>query len=55
VGGGQVGAEERLWLRLTGGVADQNPADRDRRDAGMVPDGGARGSQQFVLLGGIPL
>ncbi len=35
---------------LAGWVADQHPADRDRRDAGVIPKRGAGGDQQRALL-----
>ena len=40
---------------LAGRVTDQNPADRYRRNTGMVPKRGAGGDQQPALLGIVPL
>jgi hypothetical protein len=47
----QVGAEERRRLVLAGWIAYQHPADRHRRDAGMVPDRSVGGGEQLAWLG----
>ena len=36
-GGLQLGAEQRLGIKLACGVADQHPANRHRRHAGVIP------------------
>ena len=51
----QVCAEECCRRVLAGWIAHQHPADRHRRGAGMVPDRGAGGGEQFTLLGVVPL
>lgn len=38
----QVGAQEGLRGKLSQWIADKHPADRDWRQAGMIPDGGLR-------------
>ena len=40
---------------LAGWVTDQNPADRHRRNTGMVTKCGAGGDEQPALLGVVPL
>ena len=47
----QIRAEECGRLVLSDRIAHQNPADRHRRDAGMVPDRGAGRDPQLALLG----
>src|SRR3954467_96881 len=37
-----IGAEEGLRLTFAGRIADQDPAQRDRRRAGAIPDGNVR-------------
>jgi hypothetical protein len=52
---GEVGAEEGLRLALAGGITDQHPADRRRRQAGMLPDRGAGDDFDALSLGrGLP-
>lgn len=51
----EIGAEKRGWLIPAGWVTDQNPADRRRRDSGMVPKCNPGGDGQPALLGIVPL
>ena len=57
-GGGlriEIGAEERGRPVRAGWVADQHPADRYGRNAGMMPQRRAGGDEQPALLGVVPL
>ena len=50
----EVGAKKRLRVTLAGGIAHQDPADRGRRQAAMVPDRGAGDILQLAGLTAVP-
>src|SRR6202166_2929336 len=51
----KVGAKECLRVTLAGRIAHQHPADRSRRHAVMVPDGGSGDVLQLAGLTTVPL
>ena len=51
---GQFGAEERLRVTLAVRITDQHPAQRDDRQARVIPDGGAAGELDEAGLAAVP-
>src|SRR4051812_42263851 len=51
----QVGAEQGLWIEAPAGIAQQHPADRHDRQAGMTPDGGVGADLHHTLALAVPV
>ena len=52
--GVEIGAEEGLWLQFAERIADQQPSNGQRGQAGVVPDGGAGGDLDDAIGAAIP-
>src|ERR1700747_2367779 len=50
----EVGREEGLRLELAFGIADEKPADRNWRHAGMIPHGSAGGDFDKTIGSAVP-
>ena len=50
----EIGGEEGLWLEFAGGIAHEEPTDRDRWHAATIPDGGAAGDLDDAVGSTVP-
>jgi hypothetical protein len=51
---GGIGAQQRLRIKATQGIAQQNPADRHDRQPGMAPHGGGGAELDEAIALAIP-
>src|SRR5258708_34152570 len=50
----EIGSQEGLRLEFAFGIANEQPADRHRRRAAAIPDGGATGDFDEAVCSAVP-